>query len=1415
MGKDAKGIPARRVRRRRAALAGVALALVVPLIAAGIAQGGSPVSFVIGDGEDGPATGQFDDQNGVAANDSAIADGALDALGNPAEGHLYVADEDNHRVQAFDSAGVFQFMFGRDVNADLPGTGAEVCTREESCQGGTALAGEEAGELDEVQGVAVDQSTGDVYVSEDDNARISKFDAAGNFILAIGRDVNQDGLPAPHVCLAGDDCRAGADNGAEASFSANFTGHIAVDPNPPHDLYVADEDNARIQVFGSSGAFLRTYGHGVEDGTNAPQVCLAGCQAGIPGPALGQLDEPTDVALDDAGRVYVVDDDNQNVVRFADGAGFGAPAEFAPAEFPAETTSGLIEIDVGAAPGTADDRLFALREPTNGDSFVKELDLAGNLLDTHGEGVGINHTDGSGGIGYDPGSDLIYLSSAGDARVFAFGAIALDAGLAIEEIAELGPSEATVVGSVDPDGLPTTYRIHYRRAGEAEATRTVEFDAGDGTDPVEFSIPLAGLVPGAEYEAQVIAERPFADGFGTRFTRSDTAAFTTLSVPPEVGTPTATSALEGAGGGAIAALYGRVNPNGGASTYRFEYGESDAYGQSAPAPDGDAGAGADDVPVAASIAGLAPATTYHFRLVAENATGESASPDRTFTTPAGPSGDCPNEAIRAQQGSTHLPECRAFELVSPADKGPSGSVAIGPITPQVFNQSAEEGGGIVYPIQNGTPGTTAGGWLRMRAERAEGGWLSEQISAPALIRPPSIGGVGLALPSSVYYASEDLGCAIVVSYNPLTGEEPQASLDAGMVNLYRWSTADGSYDLITDVVPENPEGRFDTFAYDQIETSQDCSRVYFMTLYRLIAGVNAPGPGGDDGYGLYEWEEGEALRHAGELPDGSIPALMGGGPVDSRFARASVGGQVESFLTSRRDAVTPAGDLFFTARSNEGEDAGTQAVFMRSGGGAEVTDISQSQTAAPTTGARFEAASADGGTVLFRANYGIAPGGGSAGPTGESCGSADGGTVSSFKPPLEPKPCELYAYEVASGELRAVSADPNPLDPIGAAAQGVVAVDEDGSHVYFAALGQLVPGKGRTYAQNVAGAGGEQSANVYLDREGELSYVATLSRQDLLGSPAGGSTTLARMRTNWNANASADGEKLLFEASSELSGQDGFGAGGGKYAYLYDAATGALACVSCPPGGGGTLTEPSLPDVSAGTRLVTGGTSSNLTHRPSALSADGERAFFSSPDALAPGAVPGETNVYEWEGGRVHFLATVRTSAGNGLGRYLDASADGEDVFVATRDQLAPQDNDFVADVYDIRVEGGFPFSEPPPQCQVDEAAPLQPNQTYCQGERGERLGDLSAPSTRTGASGNIPPSPCARRARRAQRLSKRAKALRRRARAARGSSRPRLARRKAKRARRAARGARRHSRAAKRCRQRGRPANRDRGGAR
>jgi hypothetical protein len=522
-----------------------------------------------------------------------------------------------------------------------------------------------------------------------------------------------------------------------------------------------------------------------------------------------------------------------------------------------------------------------------------------------------------------------------------------------------------------------------------------------------------------------------------------------------------------------------------------------------------------------------------------------------------------------------------------------------------------------------------------------------------------------------------------------------------MINLYRWSAA-GNYELVTNRLPLNPELNLESaIYYKNVDASDDCSRVFFTSPYELIAGAS----------GLYEWEEG-TLRDAGVRPGGSVGPPMGGA------GRAVLGGEVDSRGTARWSAVSPDGSrVFFTAIASSGRPA----VFMREDDPsceplpAPCTiEISASETAVPTNGARFEAASEDGSRVFFRANYGIADTS-SDGPPDGACGPlAPFETEFDSSQKLEEKPCDLYAYDVESGELTDLSADAADAG-VGAQIQGTVAVDEDGSHVYFAALGQLVPGKGRTYAENTAGFG---SANVYLAREGQpLSYVTTLAEHgpvpggglagDLLGL-GGFGAALMRRADGWVANTSVDGGELLFTSSLPLTGWESGGVD--KYAaYVWSADTGRLACVSCRPDG--------LPSIAATFPSSFLLANPQESHRSRSLSEDGSRVFFTSPDVLAPGADAGKRNVYQWQEGQVFFLAVAERAGLNGLLGYHGSSASGDNVFIATGEQLAPQDHDFLSDVYDVRVDGGFPVVSQPPECQVDESLPLLPNQIYCQGD--------------------------------------------------------------------------------------------------
>ena len=122
--------------------------------------------------------------------------------------------------------------------------------------------------------------------------------------------------------------------------------------------------------------------------------------------------------------------------------------------------------------------------------------------------------------------------------------------------------------------------------------------------------------------------------------------------------PTAVTGAANPIGTTSATVSGTVNPNGQGTTYHFDFGTSTSYTAQAPAPpDPSAGAGTVSQPVSASLTGLAPGTTYHFRLVATNVSGTAFGSDQTFTTatttpPPGPlAADAFNRTVASGWGS--------------------------------------------------------------------------------------------------------------------------------------------------------------------------------------------------------------------------------------------------------------------------------------------------------------------------------------------------------------------------------------------------------------------------------------------------------------------------------------------------------------------------------------------------------------------------------------------------------------------------------------------------------------------------------------------------------------------------------------------------------------------------------------------
>ena len=165
-----------------------------------------------------------------------------------------------------------------------------------------------------------------------------------------------------------------------------------------------------------------------------------------------------------------------------------------------------------------------------------------------------------------------------------------------------------------------------------------------------------------------------------------------------------------------------------------------------------------------------------------------------------------------------------------------------------------------------------------------------------------------------------------------------------------------------------------------------------------------------------------------------------------------------------------------------------------------------------------------------------------------------------------------------------------------------------------------------------------------------------------------------------------------------------------------------LVCVSCNPSGARPV-GPSGPSPKQQSQV------SPFYYTTRNFSEDGSRLFFDSGDALVPHASNGRQNVYEYEGGHVYLISD---GAGSYDSSFLDASPNGDDVFIATADQLVPQDQDSQVDVYDARVSGGFPVSVAPPACD---------NGDSCKGPESPQPGVFGAPASATfSGAGNLAP---------------------------------------------------------------------------
>jgi hypothetical protein len=1112
--------------------------------------------------------------------------------------------------------------------------------------------GSGGGQFEEPTGIAVAESTDEVYVVDRRQGRVEIFGSSGATVLG-----EFDGAGAP----------TGVFSSPETIAVDNSTNPL--DPSAG-DVYVADVGHDVVDKFTSSGTYLGQIGTGAE------------------GRPLGRLDG---VAVDPQGQVWVYQDGSAEIDDYSDGLGnqflasrkspFGTSPGFAVnsnddlyvnrgAEVVAKLDSSgkelIGEIDreqtKGVAVNTGSGSVYV-----DNVSTVAAFDASGAPLGSFGAG----HLGEGNGVAVNAATETVYVADLSADAVKVFTAVTIPTVTTGEASGLQTEGDATLNGLVDPEGVPvSSCEFEYGTSTSYGSMIACSPSPGAGSGGVPVSAHLSGLTPDTVYHFRLVA----GNANGENQARDET--FVAGSRPT-----IANEAIVDVGSIA-ASLRAEVNAGGAPATYSVEYGPTTAYGSSTS--ESSVGAPREAVGVAADLDGLQPGTLYHARFVVGNELGTVSGGDLTFTTSA-----------NVVASASELPDNRVYELVS----SPSGNEDV--YTPSGSATKEEDfdteravrvaanGDAVVYlgdPQSTGGSGDLGNGLgNQYLATRGRNGW--SEINLQPFNETEWEGFTG------------DLSMGVARMPEPLTASSPAAPGECRTPPLYAYSTADQVYHpLVTTLPAQGPTLCGGEFA----GSSADGSHLLFQQHSALTAGAIAGEE--ETEYNLYD-SVGGRLYLVNVSPEGKpdpdarfgSPSLLFSSPnVRSDFGNAisSDGShiywtevtsedpaQIKRLLVREND-TQPQSPLDGRGECSIPVDACTVQVDAGQGG------------SSGGGGGRFWTASKDGSKAFFT-----------------DCAklTADSTAVSSGECVREggegPVGNDLYEFDLdkpAGSRLTDLTVDGNAADTLGADVQGVIGVNETGeagAYLYFVAEGVLAENQDAGHEKAESG-----KDNVYLRHGGVTTFVATLAPSDDEFDTV--TSNGRKFYGDWRAEPGSrtaeltpDGRHLVFRSSQSLTGYDNRASGNAESVpevYVYDADTSGLTCTSCDPTG-----APPTEALEQGRLYRLGAVlpvSIHNTYMLRWISEDGSRVVFDTGQPLVPDDTNGHQDVYEWEregsgsctdrGGCVYLLSSGTSSDDTYL---LDASASASDVFIVTRSQLVPQAHDENFAVYDVRIDGGFP----------------------------------------------------------------------------------------------------------------------------
>jgi hypothetical protein len=1193
--------------------------------------------------------------------------------------------------------------------------------------GGGSLAGGKGalgGEFFFPRGVAVNNSgagpasKGEIYITdagqlEGQNSRVQRFSRNDNgtpsnpyddtygFVSAWGSDA--DSTPTGgndyEICTVAAECKAGVKSGGNGTVAGDGTLAlplgIAVDQDTG-DVYVADVDNYRVNVYQGDGTFLRSFGwdvvaSGPDQAGVGYEVCVAAnndvCKIGVPGTGVGQVERfftfevphgsAEGIAVSQAdgnpatGRVFLADRINRRVNSY--GLDGSSPSSIGSSALFGDGQPQAVAVDSRSI-------VYASNRVGESERRIERYDSQ----NANGLGVGflapIANRNGDRGLAVDSDSD-----GAGPETDVLYA------------LPETGSTNTVLqFGPVNAPGLTASPTA----IDEEHGTTSALLGRGLAIDEPTGNIYVASSSGGGQ-EAHGIYVLNVAGGQPSVSLDS-------------VDTITATSV----------AIHATVNPNG-PPDVRFDI-EYSTNGSTWTKDFSEPIVGHQETPQTVSKVlqplpgGLEPNTLYHLRVVATKKFAKPViSGEKTFTTLRdAPSVETTGSPIRtattARLDGRLNPRNSAttyhfeYGTVGPCDENPcesSAPIAAGSggliklVSQRVEGLQPNTAYHYRLVAESPAPGSPTFGEDMIVTTRASDAPLShghlvgppgsdrawEQVNVPDTGGNPvtEVQGIsddgsrviygvagGTPLSTTGSLLSQFFAQRTATGWQPVLATPPRDQLAS-----FGWGLPSGRTDLSELVLSNAGEKQifiwrlsFDAppvkvFAVSSASIPAELRLGVSEDATRIIANLSGPQdpehpmPVGQEQ--LYDISSGTP-HLVSFLPGNAVPTC--GTYFRGAYAVPTNNAHAYHWLS-------PDGSRVFFA-SPGGNCGGEPQIYLRDLVAGETKLISPLALSGPSCGAGFIRATNDDAAFFWSASRltpdDTPPRGGC--PTRFSNDGID-----------------VYRYDRGDGSLECVTC----VVPGGTAdvvlqtgnpgpAQDEIAVAPNGSRVYFSASHALLPGAGPgAYRVNVV--------------TGDLAYVGPTG--DKIGDQASEGEAISR-----------DGSVLIFRSRGEglnvAGSQDN---GGTDQYYRYDDDDRSLICVSCPQDG-----SASRGPVGAFSR------GSSIGPNTVPLTSDGEDFAFNTPSPLrsadqntarAEQSPVAGTDTYEWRDGRVLLVSDGLTGWPESTGNAptpAGISPDGRDIYFIAAVQLTPDALDSYPRLYDARIGGGFEFPQPPPPCPLE-----------------------------------------------------------------------------------------------------------------